>query len=138
MPTAHIRPKYFPQLCKAVLDGADMCVGSRMAGEKNDSPKIRQVGNFMFAKLVSLIGTTRVTDVASGQRVFRRDVLPHLYPLPDGLNFTPAMSTRAIHENLKIAEIAVPHSERSGPQQIGRDKRWRALFERNCMDGACL
>ena len=112
-------PEYFPQLCKAVLDGADMCVGSRMAGEKNDSPKIRQVGNFMFAQLVSLIGATRVTDVASGQRVFRRDVLPKLYPLPDGLNFTPAMSTRAIHENLNISEIAVPHSERLGRSKLG-------------------
>lgn len=112
-------PEYFPQMCKAVLDGADMCVGSRMAGEKNDSPKIRQVGNFMFAQLVSLIGNTRVTDVASGQRVFRRDVLPALYPLPDGLNFTPAMSTRAIHENLKISEIAVPHHERQGRSKLG-------------------
>lgn len=112
-------PEYFPQMCKAVLDGADMCVGSRMAGEKNDSPKIRQVGNFMFARLVSLIGNTRVTDVASGQRVFRRDVLPALYPLPDGLNFTPAMSTRAIHENLKISEIAVPHHERQGRSKLG-------------------
>ncbi|MDW8226530.1 MAG: glycosyltransferase family 2 protein, partial [Anaerolineales bacterium] len=75
-------PEYFPQMCKVVLDGADMCVGSRMAGEKNDSPKIRQIGNFLFAQLVSLISNTRVTDVASGQRVFRRDVLPLLYPLP--------------------------------------------------------
>jgi glycosyltransferase involved in cell wall biosynthesis len=112
-------PEYFPQMCKAVLDGADICVGSRLAGEKNESPKIRQFGNFMFAKLVSLIGNTRVTDVASGQRVFRRDVLPQLYPLPDGLNFTPAMSTRAIHENLKLAEIAVPHSERLGRSKLG-------------------
>lgn len=112
-------PEYFPQMCKAVLDGADMCVGSRMAGERNDSPKIRQLGNFLFAQLVSLIGNTKVTDVASGQRVFRRDILPLLYPLPDGLNFTPAMSTRAIHENLKIAEVAVPHHERSGRSKLG-------------------
>jgi hypothetical protein len=112
-------PEYFPKLCKEVLNGADMCVGSRMAGEKNDSPKIRQVGNFMFAKLVSLIGNTRVTDVASGMRVFRRDALPMLYPLPDGLNFTPAMSTRAIHENLKIAEVPIPHAERAGRSKLG-------------------
>ncbi len=112
-------PEYFPKLCHEVLNGADMCVGSRMAGEKNESPKIRQVGNFMFAKLVSLIGNTRVTDVASGMRVFRRDALPVLYPLPDGLNFTPAMSTRAIHENLKISEVPIPHAERAGRSKLG-------------------
>lgn len=112
-------PEYFPKLCKEVLAGADMCVGSRMSGEKNDSPKIRQFGNFLFAKLVSLIGNTKVTDVASGMRVFRRDALPVLYPLPDGLNFTPAMSTRAIHENLKIAEVPIPHAERAGRSKLG-------------------
>ncbi|MCS6846587.1 MAG: glycosyltransferase family 2 protein, partial [Anaerolineae bacterium] len=84
-----------------------------------DSPKIRQIGNFLFAQLVSLISNTRVTDVASGQRVFRRDVLPLLYPLPDGLNFTPAMSTRALHENLKVVEVAIPHHERSGRSKLG-------------------
>ena len=112
-------PEYLPQLCREVLNGADMCVGSRMAGEKNDSPFVRRLGNFMFAKLVSLIGNTRVTDVASGMRVFRRDMLPVLYPLPDGLNFTPAMSTRAIHENLKLAEVPIPHSERLGDSKLG-------------------
>jgi len=112
-------PEYLPQLCREVLNGADMCVGSRMAGAKNDSPLVRQVGNFMFARLVSLIGNTRVTDVASGMRVFRRAALPLLYPLPDGLNFTPAMSTRAIHENLKLAEVAIPHSERLGDSKLG-------------------
>lgn len=112
-------PEYLPRMCREVLNGADMCVGSRMAGARNDSPLVRQVGNFLFARLVSLIGNTRVTDVASGMRVFRRDVLPALYPLPDGLNFTPAMSTRAIHENLKLAEVPIPHSERLGDSKLG-------------------
>ncbi len=112
-------PEYLPQLCGEVMKGADMCVGSRMAGAKNDSPLVRQVGNFMFARLVSLIGNTQVTDVASGMRVFRREALPALYPLPDGLNFTPAMSTRAIHENLKLAEVPIPHSERLGDSKLG-------------------
>jgi hypothetical protein len=112
-------PEYFPRMCEAALNGADMVVGSRMAGEKNESPAVRQFGNFLFARLVSLIGATRVTDVASGMRVFKRDVLPKLYPLPDGLNFTPAMSTRAIHEGIRLAEVPIPHSERLGHSKLG-------------------
>lgn len=111
-------PEYFPQLCNEVIKGADMVVGSRMAGEKNDSPFVRQVGNFAFAALVSLIGNRRVTDVASGMRVFRRDVLDRLYPLPNGLNFTPVMSVRAIHENIKLVEVPIPHSERDGHSKL--------------------
>lgn len=111
-------PEYFPQLCNEVIKGADMVVGSRMAGEKNDSPLVRQLGNFMFASLVSVIGNRRVTDVASGMRVFRRDVLDRLYPLPNGLNFTPVMSVRAIHENIRLVEVPIPHSERDGHSKL--------------------
>ncbi len=121
-------PEYFPRMCEEALKGADMVVGSRMSGEKNESPAVRQFGNFLFAQLVSLIGASRVTDVASGMRVFRRDVLARLYPLPDGLNFTPAMSTRAMHENIKLAEVPIPHSVRLGHSKLGvlRDG-WRFL-----------
>jgi glycosyltransferase involved in cell wall biosynthesis len=122
-------PEYFPQMCAQALNGADMVVGTRMADlSKNESPAVRKLGNFLFAQLVSLIGATRVTDVASGMRVFKRDVLPQLYPLPDGLNFTPAMSTRAIHEGIRWAEVPIPHSERLGHSKLGvlRDG-WRFL-----------
>ncbi len=111
-------PEYFPQFCNEVIKGADMVVGSRMAGEKNDSPFVRQMGNFVFASLVSLIGNRRVTDVASGMRVFRRDVLDRLYPLPNGLNFTPVMSVRAIHENIRLVEVPIPHGERDGHSKL--------------------
>jgi len=111
-------PEYFPKMCQEVINGADMVVASRMAGEKNESPFVRQVGNFLFANLVSLIGNRKVTDVASGMRVFRRTVLERLYPLPDGLNFTPVMSVRALHEELKLVEVAVPHHERDGQSKL--------------------
>jgi glycosyltransferase involved in cell wall biosynthesis len=112
-------PEYFPQLCRPILDDrADVVIGSRMAGARSDMPPVRRLGNFIFATLVSLIGNQRVSDSASGQRVLRRDALPPLYPLPDGLNFTPVMSTRAIHENLRTVEVPIPYSERVGRSKL--------------------
>ena len=111
-------PEYFPKMCQEMMKGADMVVASRMAGDKNESPLVRQFGNFMFAGLVSIIGNCRVTDVGSGMRVFRRSILDKLYPLPDGLNFTPVMSVRAVHENIKLVEISIPHSEREGRSKL--------------------
>jgi len=87
-------PEHFPQLCCAALAGADLVIGSRMAGAKSQMPPVRRVGNLIFATLVSLVGNHRVSDSASGMRVFRREILERLYPLPDGLEFTPVMSTR--------------------------------------------
>jgi hypothetical protein len=57
-------------------------------------------------------------DPASGMRVFRRDALSVLYPLPDGLNFTPVMSTRTVHEGLKLSEIPMPYMEREGSSKL--------------------
>jgi hypothetical protein len=111
-------PESFPELCQATLTGADLVIGSRMAGAKSEMPPVRRLGNMIFATLVTLIGAQRVSDSASGMRVFRREILDRLYPLPDGLNFTPVMSTRAIHENIKMAEVPIPYSERVGRSKL--------------------
>ena len=112
-------PEYFPQLCRPLLkDEADLVVGSRMAGSDSDMPLVRRIGNTIFATLVSIISNRRVTDSASGQRVLRRQILSHLYPLPDGLNFTPVMTTRAMHEHIKVVEVSIPYSERVGRSKL--------------------
>jgi hypothetical protein len=51
-------------------------------------------------------------------RVIRREALGRMYPLPDGLQFTPAMSTRALYENLKVIEVPVPYAERVGRSKL--------------------
>jgi len=111
-------PEYFPQLCQAALKGADLVIGSRMAGADSQMPFTRRVGNFFFATLLTLLGRQKVTDSASGMRVFRREILERIYPLPDGLNLTPVMSTRAVHEGIKIEEVPIPYSERVGRSKL--------------------
>jgi glycosyltransferase involved in cell wall biosynthesis len=111
-------PEFFPQLCEQALKGAELVIGSRMAGAESKMPMTRRIGNIFFASLLSIIGGQRVTDSASGMRVFRRDILERIYPLPDGLNLTPVMSTRAIHERVKITEIPIPYSERLGRSKL--------------------
>ena len=111
-------PEYFPQLCKVALNGADLVIGSRMAGADSKMPLTRRVGNFFFANLLSVLGRQKVTDSASGMRVFKRSILELVYPLPDGLNLTPVMSTRALHEGVKITEIPIPYSERVGRSKL--------------------
>ncbi len=111
-------PEYFPELCKLALNGSDLVVGSRMAGADSKMPVTRRVGNVFFANLLSLLGRERVSDSASGMRVFKREILDRIYPLPDGLNLTPVMSTRAVHEDIRMAEVAIPYSERLGRSKL--------------------
>ena len=111
-------PEYFPELCVPAMDGVDLVVGSRMAGKDSQMPITRRAGNLFFAGLLSFLGRRRISDSASGMRVFKRDVLKKLYPLPDGLNLTPVMSTRALHEGISMEEVPIPYSERLGRSKL--------------------
>jgi glycosyltransferase involved in cell wall biosynthesis len=112
-------PELFSALCRAALqEGADLVVGSRRSGSDSHMPMVRRLGNVIWSNLVSLLGNRRVDDPASGMRVMRRSALRRLYPLPDGLNFTPVMSTRAIHEGLSLVEVPIPYDERLGRSKL--------------------
>ena len=118
-------PEYFPQLCREALDGAELVIGSRMAGADSQMPATRRLGNIIIATLLSVLGWQRVTDSASGMRVFKKETLARISPLPDGLNLTPVMSTRAVHEGVKMVEVPIPYSERVGRSKLSvvRDGR---------------
>jgi len=111
-------PEHFPDLCRSALDGGELVVGSRRSGAKSEMPFVRRLGNFLWSNLVTLLCRQRVVDPASGMRVFRREVMERLYPLPDGLNFTPVMSVRAVHEGVRLVEIPIPYKERVGRSKL--------------------
>jgi hypothetical protein len=112
-------PEQFAKLCEVVIrDGADVVIGSRRSGADSKMPPVRRLGNLIWSSLLSVIGNSRVEDPASGMRVLRRTCLKQLYPLPDGLNFTPVMSTRSLHEGLKVVEVPIPYAERSGRSKL--------------------
>jgi hypothetical protein len=80
-------------------------------------PRVRRLGNRLYAILLgSLSG--RAPDTASGMRVLRRDCLNALYPLPDGLHFTPAMSARAVMRDMGVVEVPMSYAERVGESKL--------------------
>jgi len=113
-------PRYFIDMCKKMAEeDADIVIGSRMTPASR-MPLIRKVGNRFYALLINLLGNTAITDSASGMRVIRKSSLKKLYPLPDGLHFTPAMSCRAVLDhNLTIAEVPMTYEERVGRSKLG-------------------
>jgi glycosyltransferase involved in cell wall biosynthesis len=122
-------PECFPELCRAALDGKDLVIGSRMMGANSRMPPMRRIGNFFFASLLTMLSGQRVTDSASGMRVFKKEILETIYPLPDGLNLTPVMSTRALHEGIKIGELPIPYSERVGRSKLSVVQDGRVFLE---------
>lgn len=107
---------------------ADMVIGVRTASGSH-MPVVRKLGNRIFAGLISTLCGTTVTDSATGMRVFTKDLIRRLYPLPDGLHFTPVMTAKTLLEGLKIAEIPIPYAEREGRSKLSVFKDgFRFLF----------
>ncbi|MBL8778094.1 MAG: glycosyltransferase family 2 protein [Acidimicrobiales bacterium] len=112
-------PVFFADLC-ATLDerDVDVVLGSRMSATSK-MPLVRRVGNRIFAGLLRAVSSEDVSDTASGMRVVRRSSLAKLYPLPDGLHFTPAMSARVLlDDDLHLVEIEMPYDEREGESKL--------------------
>ncbi len=112
-------PRAFAPLCRALLvEEADIAVGCRIH-PSSQMPALRRFGNRVFAALLTFFSGGRVRDTASGMRVVRREVVPRLQPLPDGLHFTPAMTARAlIGHNARITEVEIPYEERTGESKL--------------------
>ena len=96
----------------------DFVIRSRLGLPANGMPLGRKIGNIFFATLLSWLANKKVVDTASGMRILRRSSLNRLLPLPDGLDFTPTMTARALHENMKILEIPIPYHERVGQSKL--------------------
>jgi len=111
-------PLYFGEMCRvAVENEVDVVLGSRL-GPQSKMPRIRRLGNRIFAFLLGLLCGRSVTDTASGMRVIRRAALDLLYPLPDRLHFTPSMSARALLNGLNVVEIPMSYEERIGQSKL--------------------
>lgn len=112
-------PNFFATLATAIVeDKADVAIGSRL-GPQSRMPGVRRLGNRIYAVILSALSNKVVSDTASGMRVIRRDALRHLYPLPDGLHFTPAMSARVLmDEVLTIVERPMTYEERIGESKL--------------------
>ena len=111
-------PLAFIDLYKALeASKADMSVGNRLhAGSQ--MPKIRYLGNRIYALIISVLSGVHVEDTASGMRVFSRKLLPRLAPLPNGLHFTPAMTARVVCMGARIVETPISYAERQGESKL--------------------
>lgn len=111
-------PLAFAGLVKKMREAkADMAVGARLH-EGSRMPFVRTVGNRLYAALLMALTGVKLTDTASGMRVFKSALLPRLAPLPTGLHFTPAMTARVACMGAVMVEHPIPYSERVGESKL--------------------
>jgi glycosyltransferase involved in cell wall biosynthesis len=99
-------PDDIPSVIAPLLDGADLVIGSRMAG-RSAMPLHKRLGNFVLSKFTSLACGMPVIDSQSGFRALSRRVAESVSFTSTDYSWASEMLIQASRKGFKIASVPV-------------------------------
>jgi len=128
-------PASVPALIAPINAGeADMTFGSRFAGgadpRRGGMPHYRYIGNKVTTMLENRLLGTRFTEMHSGMRAYRREVLEALpfQKYSDDFDFDTQFLVGAHLRGLRIKEVAIPTRYTSESSSISIPRSLRYVF----------
>src|SRR5262245_27285692 len=110
-------PKYLPPMLEE-LERADMVVGARTGNEVH-IPFIRLPAKWVLRLLADYVSGSRIPDLNSGLRVFRRDMAMQYFPiLPNQFSFTTTITLAMLCDNYAVSYIPIDYHKRKGKSKI--------------------
>jgi glycosyltransferase involved in cell wall biosynthesis len=108
---------------------ADVVYGSRLTRAK--ATKIvgfpNYIGNILFTFLTNLFFNRIFTDIATGYKVFKKDIIKDLEIISDGFEIEPEITAKiSRNKNIKIFEV--PISINSRGYEEGKKVKWWHFF----------
>ncbi len=108
-------PEAIPSLV-AETDRYDMIVGAR---SERDFPLIRRPAKWFIAKLAEYLSETKIPDLNSGLRVFRRDIaLSYSNILPSRFSFTITITIAFLSDHYLVKFVPIQYHKREGNSKI--------------------
>ncbi len=109
--------KYLPAMLDE-LDQADMVVGSRTGADVN-IPLSRKPAKWFLRQMANYVSNTRIPDLNSGLRVFRRDVAMQYFAiLSDQFSFTTTITLAMLCDKYAVSYLPIDYRERQGKSKI--------------------
>jgi len=96
----------------------DMVIGARTGG-KVHIPFMRRPAKWLLTHLASFLAGTRIPDLNSGLRVFKKNLcleFSHLYP--QGFSFTSTLTMAFLTHDYKVKYIPINYYKREGESSI--------------------
>ena len=123
-------PENFPKLINPFLNhSADVVYGSRLTGAKITKilgwPNL--IGNKTFTLLANILFNRIFTDIATGYKIFRREIISEMDLKSDGFEIEPEITAK-ISKNKKLNIYEVPISIYSRNYNEGKKVRWWDFF----------
>lgn len=120
-------PKEYPALLAPLLSGkADVVYGSRFTGSIKSMRVINRVSNLWSNLTFNLLFGTRLTDINTCYKVFRKADFQSLNLTSNDFEFETEVSAKLVKKGLRILEVPIDYKARS--RQEGKKINWpRAL-----------
>lgn len=108
-------PRDYPRLLAPIQAGqAAVVYGSRFLGDgRTAMPVWSRLANRLLTGLTNLLYGSRLTDMETGYKVFRRDALRGLDLRARGFEFEPEVTARLLRRGERILEVPVSFSPRN-------------------------
>lgn len=107
-----------PDLLERIDKGCDMAVGARIGADVH-IPLIRRPAKAALRHLASFLAGSRIPDLNSGLRAFRRDFVLEYRPiLPNGFSFTTTITLAAMTNNHFVDYVTINYAHRAGNSKI--------------------
>jgi glycosyltransferase involved in cell wall biosynthesis len=122
-------PADVPALIEPILNGvADVVYGSRLTGGKPQRAYLfwHLVGNRFLSLLTGVLYNTTLSDMETGYKVFRAEVLKSLKLREDSFAIEPEITAKVCKRNLRVYELPIAYYGRSYAE--GKKITWRDGF----------
>ena len=122
-------PAEVPELIEPIVRGvADVVYGSRLRGGKAQRAYLfwHLVGNRFLSLLTSLLYNTTLSDMETGYKAFRTDVLRSLDLRENRFGIEPEITAKVCKRKLRIYELPISYYGRS--YEEGKKITWRDGF----------
>jgi glycosyltransferase involved in cell wall biosynthesis len=103
------------------IDGYDLVVGAR--DSDSHQPLARRPGKFIIRKFADFLTGTKIPDLNSGLRIFKREMLlRYLHLMPDGFSFSTTSTFAFMKCNLRYKYVPITARERIGKSSVSQLK----------------
>ena len=109
-----LHPSTYPELLEPILRGeADIVYGSRFRERSNCIPVKTRMANWFLTRLTNLLYGARLTDMATGFKVFPSEVIKGLTLRSVRFEFEPEVTAKVLLSGCKIIEVPIPYKPRT-------------------------
>ena len=103
-------PRDYPELLKPIQEGlADVVYGSRFLGRAHRVTMFwHLVANQMLTLMTNILYNTILTDMETGYKVFRREVIDGMVLRANSFDFEPEFTAKILNANFRILKCRLP------------------------------